>query len=73
MSESLVLFIPEERSSWRPPPGSGIVGSLAAARLVVDYKSEGGRYAGYSPAPGSTERKPRPLANARAATATASS
>jgi hypothetical protein len=39
------VFIPEEFSGWRPPPGSGIVGSLAATRLVVDYQSEGDTYA----------------------------
>ena len=34
----------EESSGWRPPPGSGMVGSLAATRLVVDYQSEGDTY-----------------------------
>jgi hypothetical protein len=39
------VFIPEEFSSWRPPPAAGIVGSLDATRLVVDYQSEGNTYA----------------------------
>jgi hypothetical protein len=46
-SEALAadVFIPDDSSSWRPPHGAGIVGSLDATRLVVDYESEGRTYA----------------------------
>ncbi|WP_028058089.1 hypothetical protein [Candidatus Solirubrobacter pratensis] len=39
------VFIPAEFATWQPPPGSGIVGSLATARLVVNYEDEADTYA----------------------------
>jgi hypothetical protein len=38
------VFVPAESSTWRPPAGSGIVGSLAPPRLVVDYEDDGDTY-----------------------------
>jgi hypothetical protein len=44
-SRPVDVFIPDEFSSWRPRPGAGVVGSLAATLLVVDYESEGETHA----------------------------
>jgi hypothetical protein len=37
---SVDVFIPSEFSSWEPPPGAGIVGSLTPPQLVVYYEDE---------------------------------
>jgi hypothetical protein len=42
---SVEVFIPAEDSTWEPPAGAGVVGSLDPPLLVVDYEDEGDTYA----------------------------